>query len=260
MNSTYTAKNQEIKLHEGGILYRDALGVERGIAWDELEGVKKSVFSRNVYLRGKNGSIPLRFLPEEKQRDVIRQLYTMWRTRDDEAAKKNAFDFVDHNRGFAWVAFFMSVFFFLPVGTVQLQDSISQWRCNRLLRQESAWTEATVTKAKKKKENGQYFITFNFTVDGQQVDANDQYFTTKDADVVPAAIPVLYSPSKPTCWILGSADHKPQWEKRRFFSTYVAMFGFVLAAIGLVGFLWSIFRFREKNPYAAAVRELFQFR
>ena len=261
MAQSYTGENQEIKLHEGGVLYRDSLGVERNLSWSNLVGLKRSVLTQKISVVGKEGSVSLAFLSTEQQKLFIAQLYGMWRVRNLDAAKKNAFDFVDHQRGFSWLMFFMSSCFFLPVGYVMLQDSFGQWQCSKLLHSESQWTTAQVVKTKKKRK-GHHILTLEFEVNGQKIHAMDQFFPKEENAVPPTSMPVLYSPQKASCWILAKPDEATplaHWQKRKFFTTYLSMFGFVLSLTGLLGLAWSLLRFLDKNPHRSDVKDIFQF-
>ncbi len=243
-------------------MYHDPLGQERNLAWNTLTGLKKSVFSRNLSITGREGSIPLGFLTTAEQDDLLIRLFEMWRSRNPHAAKKNAFDFIDHQRGFAWLMLFMSSCFFLPLGYIMLQDSVSQWDCNRLLQKNAQWTTAQVTETKKKRK-GHYVLSLEFNVDGSAIKAADQFFTQTAEATPPTSLPILYSPEQPSCWILSKPDEAiPQahWQKRKFFATYLSLLGVLLGSIGLSGLAWSLFRFAEKNPHKEKIQALFQLR
>lgn len=246
---------QDFKISEAGLTQEHSAVV---LSWDGLRGIKKPLFSSRLKVLGREGALVLPENPKELE-PLLRSFYSVWRTRDLSAAKKNAFDYVESGKSFAKVQLVVSVVFFLGFAYVLLNDSIRQAHCSGLLRASSQSAQAEILKFKKN-HDGNYQLDLSFkTADGTIIKGKEQIITAVDQEPK-GPLPVVYSSADASCWGLAKTNDVGQadWAKRRFFATYLFLFGICFAVAGISGTIMAIARLREKRPFTKEITELFQ--
>jgi hypothetical protein len=258
---SFSAQGHHYELTEAGLTYRDPEGREYFFPFSERLRISVSTWTNRIRLRGPQGRTQLDALPESDQKALLLELFSLWRQHDPDAAKKAAFDYLDGQRGFEKVAFFTSLFFFLPVALLALEDSRQQFSCTRELRAESVVGEMQVVRSTKKRK-GQYQLILEFVAPNGEKIAGREQLLTENETTIPKKVPVVYSPSNPQCWALptGLQGSEISWAKRRFFGFFTLFFGISFLGIALGGLTWGARRWRQKRPFAADLAQLFGLR
>ena len=175
-------------------------------------------------------------------------------------AKKAAFDYIDAQKGFIGIALAISLLFCFPLTVALFADSRQQVVCSAQLREGSTKGEMQVVKVKKKRK-GHYILNLEFTTpEGAVIKGEDQIITL-DETLIPKKLPVLYSPSQPSCWSLTAnlGDSEPNWARRRYFAAFTFLFGIFFLSVGLVGTVWAVRRLIVKRPFVRELGEIFSF-
>ncbi len=252
--SKLSVNGQEYSFHEGAVLFRDPTGQTRSISFDQPLKARFSLGGK-IYFRGRD-QIPVPSTDIGKK--IFLEIFSKWKLRDPEAAKKGAFDYVDGQKGFVGVALGVSLLLSLPMAAGLLSDSYEQYSCSQTLRQNSILSQMEVTKFRKKR-TGHYILDLRFTTpDGKVINGHDQVITESEASI-PKSVPVVYSPEKPQCWSLtpGMTGSEVNWAKRRYFAVFTLLFGSFFLAVGLTGLVWSLIRLLQRRPYTPELRQLF---
>ncbi|NUM89177.1 MAG: hypothetical protein HUU37_08235 [Bdellovibrionales bacterium] len=258
MMNEFKSADRSVSILETGILIRTPVGEETHLAWGSVQGLKKSVFFRYPVIRGAGGVLPLRgFSPEEGSK-LVAAVMAAWKSRFPDRARKNAFDYLDHNKGFAWVMLFSSLLFLLPVSGVLLNESREILACTKALKADGRWIEASVVRQKKIRA-GHYNLWIEADFEGTRISGRDSYFTRSPDQFPPATLPVLASASAPGCWMITSSqgERVADWPRRKFFAAWIGLFGLSFLGMGAVGLAWTVGRFRQELPYRQIVSGYF---
>lgn len=255
---TFVGKDVTVSVEETGVRCRTAIGKEIHLSWAGLRGLRKSVFGDQPKIQGREGSISLGSIASEDRAKLVSTFFSQWKARNLESARKNAFDYLDHNKGFAWVMLLSAFFFFFPVAGILLNEAREIRNCTAALQSDGQWVDVPVVREKKQRV-GHWSIWIATEFQGTKIEGTDNYFTRTPEQVPPKTIPVLISPSNPACWTITSSqgERVADWPKRRFFLSYIALFGGALLSMGLVGFVWSIGRLRQKTLFRSEVEAVF---
>ena len=251
-NSIYSVDNSGIHQAHGDHSH--------SIAWEDVLGLKQSLFSGALSIRGRRFSFPLARDASDTPA-LLEKFFRGWEQKFPEAAKKNAFDFAFPNKAFAGILLVTCIILALPFGGALLKDSLDQSACTKQLSSGSLAATATITKIRKQRK-GHYIMGLNFTAaDGTLVTGHDQ-FITEDETNPPANIPVVYAKENPHCWTTPSSINKNEvnWAKRRYFSAFTLLFASFSLLSGVLGIIFSLLRLREKRAHAEFVSKLFALR
>lgn len=244
---------------EGGFEYKDPFGREKHFPFSARLRLSKTLWGKELFLRGPAGKVPFSPLGETERKALILEFFRRYRERNPEAAKKAAFDYIDGQRSFVGVALAVSLFFSAPLSLLLLSDSSQQFSCTEVLRKNSALSEMVVVQAKKKRK-GHYILDLELTTpQGVTIRGRDQLIT-EDETKIPKTVPVVYSPEQPSCWSLtpNLAGTEPNWAKRRFFGTFTGLFGAFFLLASVVGAVWGLSLLFQKRPYREELRAQFQ--
>lgn len=243
---------------EAGVKYSTPDNQPIVLAWSTMKGVQKPLFSAHLRLRGREGVIPL---PQNEQelKSFLLRFFSAWRDRDLDAAKKNAFDYVDSKKAFAKVQLVISVVFSLGLSFLLIGDSLEQRHCSQQLRLGTTPGFADIVKLKRKRA-GHYILDLSLSVGGKTYLGQDQVISLVDYTPQPP-IPVLYAKNDPGCFAIAKIENPAEadWAKRRFFTSYLFFFGLFFLVAGAWGTVTAAARLIEKRPATDAVCELFGF-
>jgi len=250
MNSSFPYKIDDTGIHS----LRS--GQNEVLAWREVYGLKKSLFSSQHAIYGKN----TKFSFTENQ-NFVEQFFRTWQKFFPDAAKKNAFDYAYPNKVFAKILLVTCLIVSLPLGFILLRDSREHLTCTNTLQKGAVATQASITKARKKRK-GHFILSLRFSAaSGEIIDGQDQFITT-DASNPPNFIPVIYAKENPHCWTtpVSTDSSEINWAKRRYFTAYTALFGSFAILAGIFGIVFSVLRLREKRFYAKILIQIFSLK
>jgi hypothetical protein len=248
----------EFRFEDQGLTVVDPFSKEIHFSFLEQLKFRHHPYSQKFSLRGSKGKVILEFSEEEISSFTL-DFFQRWRRVQHELAKKAAFDYIDGQKGFVSVAFFLSLFFGLPLAVGFLADSQNQFYCTKVLQQNAAVGEMQVTKFKKKRK-GHYILDLSFTApNGTVITGKDQLITT-DETKIPKSVPVVFSSEQPSCWSLtpNLVGSEVNWAKRRYFGSFTLMFGLFFLISSIYGLIWSAPRLFRKKPLIAELSKEFQ--
>ena len=257
----------EYSFREGSFLYRSPAGREVDFPFSERLKLKISPWTGALRLKGPQGTAPLSPLSEAERRDFLTQLFQRWKSREPEAAKKAAFDYIEGQRQFLPIAFIACLLVGMPVGVALMNDSREQYVCTNVLKSDSAVGTMNVTKFRKKRK-GHYVLTLEFTTpQGPKIVGTDQLIMGKEGVEeemernIPKTVPVVYSPSRPECWSLTPEPTSTEvnWAKRRYFTAFSLLFGLFFVITSVYGLAWSAASWmRRRRPFREDLAGMFQ--
>lgn len=250
-------KAKQFRFEDQGVTLQDAFSKEITFSFLEPINVRYLPYRKRIRLGARSGYAVLDF-PDGSEERFLQEFFERWKKIQPDLAKKSAFDYVDGQKGFVSVAFFLSLFFALPLSVGFLADSQNQFYCTEVLRQSAILDEMQVTKFKKKRK-GHYILDLELkTASGVVIQGKDQVIT-QDETQIPKSVPVLYSPDKPECWSLTPdlKGHEINWAKRRYFGSFTLLFGGFFLYVALYGLIWSSPRLFGKRPYKKTLSDLF---
>jgi hypothetical protein len=243
------------EISEAGVKYSGAT-IPVTLSWAKMRGIHKPLFSAQLRIRGGEGIIPV---PTDAQdaKIFLQNFYRAWRERDSDAAKKNAFDYVDSKKGFAKVQLVVSLVFCLGLAFLLIGDSYQQRRCSQLLEQGSAPGLAEIVKLKRKRA-GHYILDLSLTVGDKTYLGRDQIIATVDK-TPETPLSVIYAKGDPSCFAIADSQNaaSAEWAKRRFFTGYLFFFGLFFLVTGLWGVVTAVARLTEERPNKDEIIRLF---
>lgn len=248
---------KQFRFEDQGVTFQDAFSKEMHFSFLEPIRVRYLPYRKRIRFGGKAGYAVLD-LAAPSEENFLQDFFERWKKVQPDLAKKSAFDYVDGQKGFVSVAFFLSIFFALPLSVGLLADSQNQFHCTEVLRQGAILDEMQVTKFKKKRK-GHYILDLELkTASGVVIRGKDQVIT-KDETQIPKSVPVLYSPDKPQCWSLTPdlKGHEINWAKRRYFGAFTLLFGGFFLYVAIYGLFWSAPRLFGKRPHKKSLSDLF---
>jgi hypothetical protein len=248
----------EFRFEDQGLTVVDPFSKETHFSFLEQLKFHFQPYSKKIRIKGSKGSVNLEFSKEELSSFAL-DFFQRWKRVQPELAKKAAFDYIDGQKGFVSVAFFLSVFFAFPLTVGFLADSQNQFYCTKVLQQNAAVGEMQVVKYKKKRK-GHYILDLAFTApNGSVITGRDQVITP-DETKIPKSVPVVFSPEQPSCWSLtpNLEGSEVNWAKRRYFGSFTLMFGLFFLASSLYGLIWSAPRLFRKKPLLQELAKEFQ--
>lgn len=256
----------EYAFREGSFYYRSPRGREMDFPFSERMKLKFSPWTGAISVKGRQGTAPLSPLSGAEQREFLTQFFQRWKSRDPEAAKKAAFDYIEGQRQFLPIAFIVCLAVGLPVGVALMNDSREQYTCTKVLREESAVGSMNVTKFRKKRK-GHYVLSLEFTTpQGHKIEGTDQLIMGKEGVEeemernIPKTVPVVYSPTRPECWSLTPSPDSTEvnWAKRRYFTAFSLLFGLFFVVGSLYGMAWSAMSWsRRRRPFRDDLSSMF---
>jgi hypothetical protein len=250
---------QQFRFEDQGITFTDRYAKEIHFSFLEPVKLRYLPYRQTIRFSGEKGYAVLA-LPEAERSSLVLEFFRRWKKVQPDLAKKAAFDYVDGQKGFVSLAFFLSVFFTLPLSIGFLADSKSQFYCTEVLRQAAVLDQMQVVKFKKKRK-GHYILDLELKTPGGFVIQGKDQLITKDETQIPKQVPVLYAPENPSCWSL-TPDLKGteiNWAKRRYFGTFTLLFGSFFLYVTLYGFLWSSPRLFGRKPLKKEIADEFGF-
>lgn len=235
-------------------------GIQQGaifIAWQEIRGLKKSIFSSYLKIQGNSKCIFLDPKVEGAKEDFL-SFYRTWQKFDASAAKKSAFDYIEDHSSFIKLQIVISFIFCLGVAVLCLSDSLPQAHCTKML-ETSAQTGTATVSSTKRKRFGHYLVKFDFrSISGRLILGEGQYFSKTDTPPK-TDLPIVYNPEEPECWSFTEEDNpsQPQWAQRRFFTSFTSILGIMFGVIGLLGIALGFAKLSEKRPFTSELKNLF---
>ena len=228
-------------------------------SWEDVEGIHFSFLFRHPFLQLKDGKkLSLPKDPKELEKFAL-PFYTIWKEKNSEKVKKNAFDYVEPPKSTAYLMFVISTLFFLPLAFLLFQESYAQYACTQALRKASQTSVAEILELKKKKK-GNFLVRIRFqTVSGKEFTGERLTMKTYAPDKDPQLFSVTYAKSAPHCWVLNEDIVFPKinWIYREYNTLFNFLVGLVFFVVGALGSISVLKRLQEKRSNTQPIKDLF---
>lgn len=224
-----------------------------------------AISSKHLKLIYANGKSEIKNIQEFNSQS-IKELFLDWKISNKEAAKKNAFDYINNDRTLLLVLFFLNLFILGGISLIFLVDGINTIHCNRLLTSDSSrLLDADILKIHKNRKANIIWTLKGTTetgiiIEGKRTAVNPEAAIHSPGHLTSQAT-IIYSTQDISCWDLSLefGKNKLPIAQREFLERYTIGFGsFFVVLWAIIGIHLGKKIFIRK-PFLTEITEIYPF-